>query len=72
MSSRLRGIRARAQIARGVLMVKITNTCILSNLWNNLFLDRQHNILFAPQYLHSPVYGRLHEIEIKKYGYPKN
>jgi len=35
--------------ARGVLLVKIPNTCILSILVYNLFLDRQRNISYTPQ-----------------------
>ena len=35
--------------ARGVLLVKIPNKCILSILVYNLFLDRQRNILYTPQ-----------------------
>ena len=37
-------------------MVKILNKYILSILVYNLFLDRQHNILYTPQYFHTPVY----------------
>jgi len=51
--------------ARGVLMVKISNKCILNILVYNLSLDRQGNISIQ-WYL-----GCLHEIEIqifKKYG----
>ena len=37
----------------------------------NLFLDRHCNILYKPQYFHTPYIGCLHEIEIQcfKYGY---
>ena len=60
MSSRFKC--ASATRARGVLMVKILNECILSLVYN-LSLDRQRNILYTPQYFHTPVYC-LHEIEI--------
>ena len=47
-------------------MVKILDKCILSILVYNLFLDIQRNIVYTPQYSHTPVYiGCLHEIEIK-------
>ena len=36
-------------------MVKILNTRILSILVYNLFLDRQGNISYTPQYFHKPV-----------------
>ena len=45
-----------AMRARGVLMVKILNKCILSILVYNLFLKRQRNILYTPQYFHTSVY----------------
>ena len=48
VSSRLR--------ARCFSMVKIRNKCILSILVYNLFWDRQRNILYTPQYFHTPVY----------------
>ena len=51
-----RPMGARASRARGVLMVKILNKCILSILVYNLFLDRQRNILYTPQYFNTPVY----------------
>jgi len=35
--------------ARGVLMVNILNKCILSILVYNLFLVRQHDILYKSQ-----------------------
>ena len=37
-------------------MVKIPNTCILSILVYNLFLDKQRNILYTLQYFHTSVY----------------
>jgi len=40
---------ASAVIARGVLMVRILNKCILIILVYNLFLDRQRNSLYTPQ-----------------------
>jgi len=48
--------------ARDVLMVKILNKCILSILVYNLFLDKQRNILYTPQYISIHRYiGCLHE-----------
>ena len=66
---------ASATRARGVLMVKILNTCILSILVYNLFLDRQRNIyLHHNSSIHRYI-GCLHEIEIqffKKYDLCEN
>ena len=57
VSSRFRRYKgASAAWARGVLMVKILNKCVLSILVYNLFLDRQRNSLYTPQYFHAPVY----------------
>ena len=36
--------------------MKILNKCILSILVYNLFLDRQRNIVYTPQYFHTPAY----------------
>ena len=47
---------ACAARARGVLMMKILNKCILSILVYNLVLDRQRHILYTPQYFLTPVY----------------
>ena len=40
---------------RSGLVVKILNKCILSILVYILFLDRQRNILYTPQYVYTPV-----------------
>jgi len=45
---------ANAAIAHGVFIVKILNKCILSILVYILFLDRQRNILYTPQYVYTP------------------
>ena len=47
---------ASATRARGVLMVKILNKCILSIVAYNLILDRHCNLLYTPRYFHTPVY----------------
>ena len=47
---------ASAARAHDVLMVNTLNKCTLSILVYNLFLDRQCNILYTPQYFHTPVY----------------
>jgi len=46
-------------------MVKILNKCIQSILGYNLFLDRQRNILYAPQYFYTRYIGCFHKIEIQ-------
>jgi len=51
--------------ARGTIMVKILNKCILSISMYNLFLDRERNILYTSQYFHTPVYWLPYEIEIQ-------
>ena len=62
-----------AERARGISMVNILNKCILSILVYNLFLDRQRNILYTPQYFNRYI-GCLHKIEKKeeKRDGPKN
>ena len=56
--------------ARGVLMMKTLNKCILSILVYSLFLGRQRNILYAPQSCHTPVYWLSSwNRKSQKYGY---
>ena len=58
---------ARAARARGVLMVKILNNCILSILVYNLFLVRQCNIsIHRNSSIHRYI-GCLREIEIQMF-----
>ena len=54
--SRKRHNGASAARACDVLMVKILNKYILNISVYNLFIDRQRNILYTPQYFHTPVY----------------
>ena len=51
--------------ARGILMVKTLNKCILSSLVYNLILDIQRNILYTPYMSIHRYIGCLHEIEIQ-------